>query len=143
MSTTSSTTPSGTQPAAAQASGSPVTSPTGSTAPTGATGSTGATGPTMTTTTTKTTTFEWPESYKRAYTYVTTASGLWALLLLIWAIAFHAGAAFLSYRKYGSAIWAILDFIFAAFYYPYYALVLDAPSAAPPPLIGMGKPRRR
>jgi uncharacterized RDD family membrane protein YckC len=97
----------------------------------------------MTTTTTKTTTFEWPESYKRAYTYVTTASGLWALLLLIWAIAFHAGAAFLSYRNYGSAIWAILDFIFAAFYYPYYALVLNAPSAAPPPLIGMGKSRRR
>jgi hypothetical protein len=47
--------------------------------------------------------------------------------LFIW----HLGAASLSYAKYGSVGWAILDFFFAAFYYPFYALVLNTPTAAP------------
>jgi hypothetical protein len=46
--------------------------------------------------------------------------------LFIW----HLGAASLSYAKYGSVGWAILDFFFAAFYYPFYALVLNTPTAA-------------
>jgi hypothetical protein len=45
--------------------------------------------------------------------------------LFIW----HMGAASLSYAKYGSIGWAILDFFFAVFYYPYYALVLNTPTA--------------
>lgn len=49
------------------------------------------------------------------------------LPLFIW----HMGAASLSYAKYGSIGWAILDFFFAVFYYPYYALVLNTPTAAP------------
>lgn len=36
-------------------------------------------------------------------------------------IIFHAGAAKLSYDKYGSIGWAILAFIFGSIYYPYYA----------------------
>ena len=45
--------------------------------------------------------------------------------LFIW----HLGAASLSYAKYGSIGWAILDFFFAVFYYPFYALVLNTPTA--------------
>jgi len=44
-----------------------------------------------------------------------------AIFLFVW----HLGAASLSYAKYGSIGWAILDFFFATFYYPYYALVLN------------------
>ena len=47
---------------------------------------------------------------------------------IIFAIVWHLGAASLSYAKYGSIGWAILDFFFATFYYPYYALVLNTPS---------------
>ena len=47
------------------------------------------------------------------------------IFLLIW----HYGAASLSYAKYGSLGWAILDFFFATFYYPYYALFLNTPTA--------------
>jgi len=47
------------------------------------------------------------------------------LFMVIW----HYGAASLSYAKYGSIGWAILDFFFATFYYPYYALVLNTPTA--------------
>jgi membrane protein YdbS with pleckstrin-like domain len=73
------------------------------------------------------------------------------LISYVWLLVFHLGAAMLSYHKYGSPMWALLAFVFAVFYYPYYALVLDAPVAAPAPLIGggvlkmfgMGKPRRR
>ena len=49
--------------------------------------------------------------------------------LFIW----HLGAASLSYAKYGSIGWAILDFFFAVFYYPFYALVLNTPAA---PMMG-------
>jgi hypothetical protein len=46
------------------------------------------------------------------------------LISVIWCY----GAASLSYAKYGSIGWAILDFFFATFYYPYYALVLNTPT---------------
>ena len=47
------------------------------------------------------------------------------LFMFLW----HYGAASLSYAKYGSIGWAILDFFFATLYYPYYALVLNTPTA--------------
>jgi len=56
------------------------------------------------------------------------------LFFFIW----HFGAASLSYAKYGSIGWAILDFFFATIYYPYYALVLNTPVATM-----MGGRRRR
>jgi hypothetical protein len=49
-------------------------------------------------------------------------------------LAFHLGAGYLSYQKYGNMGWAFLNFIFAYFYYPYYAFFLakePAPSALP------------
>jgi hypothetical protein len=56
----------------------------------------------------------------------------WAIISLVFGIivglVWHLGAASLSYAKYGSIGWAILDFFFASFYYPYYALVLNTPS---------------
>jgi hypothetical protein len=48
---------------------------------------------------------------------------------IAWVIAFHFGAAYLSHAKYNSFGWALVDFFFAAFYYPYYALVLNSPSS--------------
>jgi hypothetical protein len=44
--------------------------------------------------------------------------------------AFSYGAAKLSYDKYQSVGWAIVNFIFAAFYYPYYAIFLSGPSGS-------------
>lgn len=143
--TTTGTGPSGNQTAGSQASGAPLgSSAAQQQANTGGVPSTyPGTG-----TTAK---FEWPESYKRAYTYVM-EGGLFTLLIFIWAIIFHAGAAVLSYRKYGSMAWAILDFFFASFYYPYYVFSLDT-SAAPQPApliggsllkkLGLSKSRRR
>jgi hypothetical protein len=46
----------------------------------------------------------------------------------IWIFVWHLGAASLSYAKYGSLGWAIVDFFFAMFYYPFYALVLNTPT---------------
>ena len=43
---------------------------------------------------------------------------------------FSYGAAKLSYDKFGSVGWAILDFFFSWIYYPYYALFLNTPSPA-------------
>jgi hypothetical protein len=37
-------------------------------------------------------------------------------------------AAKLSYDKYQSILWAILDFFFAVFYIPYYAFFLNTPT---------------
>jgi len=50
------------------------------------------------------------------------------VILFLW----HFGAARLSYLKYGSIGWAVLDFIFATIYYPYYALFLAESTAAVP-----------
>lgn len=41
------------------------------------------------------------------------------------AILFHAGAAKLSYDRYGSIGWAILAFLFGSIYYPYYAFFVS------------------
>lgn len=64
-------------------------------------------------------------------------SAMWVALAMIPAIffiAFHVGAGYLSYQKYGSGFWAFVDFIFAYFYYPYYAFFL---AKEPGPSMGM------
>lgn len=50
-----------------------------------------------------------------------------AILPIVFLIVFHSGAAYLSYQKYQSGLWALVDFIFAYFYYPYYAFYLSSP----------------
>ncbi len=63
------------------------------------------------------------------------------LIPALFLIAFHVGAGYLSYQKYGNMGWAFLDFLFAYFYYPYYAFFLakePAPSALPA-MLGGGK----
>jgi len=60
-----------------------------------------------------------------------TAAGLGIVSLIFTIIFFfvwHLGAASLSYAKYGSIGWAILDFFFATFYYPFYAFFLNTPA---------------
>lgn len=52
------------------------------------------------------------------------------VFVVIWYFVWNLGAASLSYAKYGSIGWAILDFFFAPLYYPYYALVLNTPTAS-------------
>ena len=63
----------------------------------------------------------------------TLASG-WAtagvVIGVLFAFLWSFGAASLSYAKYGSIGWAILDFFFATLYYPFYALVLNTPSSS-------------
>lgn len=61
---------------------------------------------------------------------------------IIFTIVFHSGAAYLSYQKYQSGFWAVIDFFFALFYYPYYAFYL---ASAPAPSQGVfaGGRRRR
>jgi hypothetical protein len=54
-----------------------------------------------------------------------------AIVPILFLIAFHVGAGYLSYQKYGSMGWAFLDFLFAYFYYPYYAFFLAKDVAAP------------
>jgi hypothetical protein len=76
------------------------------------------------------------------------SSGFWAILggvailPLLFLIFFHSGAAYLSYQKYGSMLWAILDFFFAYFYYPYYAFFL-AKDVPPQTLFGGRRLKRR
>ena len=59
-----------------------------------------------------------------------------AVLGFLYLIAFHVGAAVLSYQKFGSILWAILDFFFPYFYYPYYAFALSNQPAAPAVVMG-------
>ena len=47
-----------------------------------------------------------------------------AIFPIVFLIIFHGGAAYLSYQRYHSGLWAALDFLFAYFYYPYYAFFL-------------------
>ena len=61
--------------------------------------------------------------------------GALAVIPIVFLFIFHLGAGYLSYQKYGSMAWAVLDFFFAYFYYPYYAFVLNAPTA-PQPMFG-------
>jgi len=61
----------------------------------------------------------------------TMSSGLVVLWVIVGAIpwfVYSYGAAKLSYAKFGSVGWSILDFIFAPIYYPYYAYFLDTSS---------------
>ena len=48
----------------------------------------------------------------------------------LYLIVFHAGAAYLSYQKYQSGLWAAVDFLFPYFYYPYYAFFLSGTPAS-------------
>jgi len=59
------------------------------------------------------------------YTTVAIVSAVFSILFFI---VFSYGAAKLSYDKYRSVGWAILDFFFSSFYYPYYAIVLNNPT---------------
>jgi hypothetical protein len=54
---------------------------------------------------------------------VAALGGVFGLLL-------HAAAAKLSYDKYQSVGWAILDFIFGTIYIPYYAFFLNTPTSS-------------
>ena len=142
--TTGGTGVSGTQQAAAQASGSPISSSAAQQqANTGGVTSTyPGTGTTSTGTTVK---FEWPT------VSLPELGGAYSLVLFVYMLFFHVGAGVLSYRKYGSMGWAVLAGIFAYVYYPYYAFTATSPAeAAPAPLIGGmlkklmgGKSRRR
>lgn len=79
--------------------------------------------------------------------------GALAIFPIVLLFMFHLGAGYLSYQKYGNIGWAILNFFFAYFYYPYYAFFLsgcpvEAPLAAPALFGGFmkllgGKSRRR
>lgn len=78
-------------------------------------------------------------------------AGFWAILggaafvgifSLIFFLAFHIGAGYLSYQKYGSMMWAVIDFIFAYFYYPYYAFFL-AKDVPPQTMFGGRRLKRR
>jgi len=55
--------------------------------------------------------------------------GIAAVFPFLFLIIFHAGAAYLSYQKYQSSMWAAIDFFFAYFYYPYYAFFLSGTPA--------------
>lgn len=52
------------------------------------------------------------------------------ILVSLYFFAFHLGAAVLSYNKFGSILWAIVDFFFPYFYYPYYAFAHSSPSVS-------------
>ena len=79
---------------------------------------------------------------------VTAPSGFWAImggvaiLPILFFLFFHLGAGYLSYQKYGSFMWAALDFFFAYFYYPYYAFFL-AKDVPPQPMLGGRRFKRR
>ena len=64
-------------------------------------------------------------TFKIEYTAVTIVSAVFAIIFFI---AFSYGAAKLSFDKYRSVGWAILDFFFSSFYYPYYAIFLNSPT---------------
>jgi uncharacterized RDD family membrane protein YckC len=86
-----------------------------------------------------------PPAEKPAEATTTEASwgmGVFSILLLFpifLFLTFHIGAGYLSYQKYGSFLWAIVDFIFAYFYYPYYAFFL---ASEPSPQSMMGGRKR-
>jgi energy-coupling factor transporter transmembrane protein EcfT len=65
-----------------------------------------------------------------------------AIFSLVFFLAFHIGAGYLSFQKYGSFLWAVLDFIFPYFYYPYYAFFL-AKDVPPQTMFGGRRLKRR
>jgi hypothetical protein len=71
-------------------------------------------------------------------------AGTYAVLVLIfvlvWVVLYWVGAAKLSYDTSGSAVWAFLAFLFAPFYYPYYAFFVSKPAPAPMMAGGGGDP---
>ena len=80
-------------------------------------------------------------------TTATPTPTIWGGLMMIlasfggvFAFLLHAAAAKLSYDKYQSPFWAVIDFIFGSIYIPYYAFFLNTSSAQP--TMG-GRPRRR
>jgi len=62
-------------------------------------------------------------------------AGTWIMVVglsvLVWVVLYWVGAAKLSYDTSGSGLWALLAFIFAPFYYPYYAFFISKPAPAP------------
>ena len=73
---------------------------------------------------------------------ITLGSMMTISLSLIAHLIFSYGAAKLSYDMFGSVGWAVLDFIFSWFYYPYYALFLHkAPVQAPLGIVGARRRR--
>ena len=59
---------------------------------------------------------------------VTTTVAVMALIPTIFALIFHAGAAYMSYQRNQSIGWAILHFFLAVFYYPYAAFTSGSSS---------------
>jgi hypothetical protein len=82
---------------------------------------------------TTTTTAPTPSLWGGLMMILASLGGLFGFLL-------HAAAAKLSYDKYQSIWWAMLDFIFGSIYIPYYAFFLNTSSAQP--TVG-GRQRRR
>jgi hypothetical protein len=70
--------------------------------------------------------------------FIVWATSVSGILTIIFWLVFSYGAAKLSYDKYRSIGWAILDFFFSYYYYPYYALVLNSPTQA---MIAAGRRR--
>jgi hypothetical protein len=80
------------------------------------------------------------ETEKKTETTVATGWGIASMVFgILIAFFWHLGAASLSYTKYGMIGWAMLDFVFATFYYPFYAFFLNTPPAP----TGMMGGRRR
>jgi hypothetical protein len=55
---------------------------------------------------------------------------LYILFFLLLLLGPAVSAAKLSYDKYGSFLWAALDFFFPVFYIPYYAFFLNTPTSS-------------
>lgn len=78
------------------------------------------------------------ENAAKAIFDTTSATGIISIVLVsLMTLLWHVGAARLSYLKYGSIGWAILDFFFATLYYPFYALFLAESSGGG---MGMAQP---
>jgi len=101
----------------------PTVTPTGATGPSGPVG---ASGPSD------------PSGASEPVTVDTSSivAGLGGFLFLVifyivFTLAFMIGAAKMSYDKYHSIGWAILDFFFSSFYYVYYAFFVSKSSSTP------------
>jgi hypothetical protein len=64
---------------------------------------------------------------------VTTTITAVAIIPALFALLFHAGAAYMSYQRNQSFGWAILHFFLAVFYYPYFAFTQAGKPAEEPP----------
>lgn len=65
-----------------------------------------------------------------------------SIVSIVFGLAFCIGAAKLSYDRFGSMGWAILDFFFAYLYYPYYAFFVSGPVQQPATGLFGGKRRK-